>query len=69
MVGLGPALRPCDTIARLVTFTIRGRIFSFEELATDSTPYRVVYALDQRAVDAKNVEIAEGPSLEPAVFL
>ena len=38
--------------------------FAFEELATDSTPYRVVYTLDQRAVDAKNVEIAEGPSLE-----
>jgi hypothetical protein len=38
--------------------------FAFEELGGDSTPYRVVYGLDQRAVNSKNHEIEHGPSLE-----
>jgi len=38
--------------------------FAFEELATDETDYRVVYALDQKAVLAKNSELEEGPSFE-----
>lgn len=38
--------------------------FAFEELTTDATECRVVYGLDQRAVDVKNYEIANGPSVE-----
>lgn len=38
--------------------------FAFETLAPDATEYRVVYGLDVSSVDAKNVEIMLGPSLE-----
>lgn len=38
--------------------------FAFEELTADVSEYRVVYGLDQRAVDLKNYEIANGPSIE-----
>jgi hypothetical protein len=38
--------------------------FAFEELASDPTPYRVVFGLDQRAVELKTLEIDDGPSIE-----
>lgn len=41
--------------------------FTFEELSSDDTPFRVVYALDQGAVLAKRDEWNEGPSSENGV--
>ena len=38
--------------------------FAFEEFASDSTPYRVVYGLDKDASQNKSVEFLNGPSLE-----
>lgn len=38
--------------------------FAFEELTSDPTPYRAVYALDQDAVNQKNQELSDGPSFE-----
>ena len=38
--------------------------FAFEQLASDSTEYRVVYALDRFAVSQRNKELSEGPSFE-----
>ena len=38
--------------------------FAFEELASNPTEYRVVYALDQSAVNLKNHELLYGPSFE-----
>lgn len=38
--------------------------FAFEELASDPGDYRVVYALDQDAVQQKNYELSNGPSVE-----
>ncbi len=38
--------------------------FAFQQLATDSTDYRIVYGLDQNAVLQKNEELLNGPSLE-----
>lgn len=45
--------------------------FAFEELASDPTPYRVVFGLDQGLIELKNYEIAIEPDLEkgrPAVI-
>jgi FRG domain len=38
--------------------------FAFEELTSNSEDYRVVYALDQDAVEQKNYELSIGPSVE-----
>jgi hypothetical protein len=38
--------------------------FAFEELISNSEDYRVVYALDQDAVEQKNHELINGPSVE-----
>ena len=39
--------------------------FAFQQLATDSTDYRIVYGLDQNAVLQKNEELLNGPSFKP----
>ena len=38
--------------------------FAFEEIAPDPTEYRVLYALNQTAVESKNDELREGESFE-----
>lgn len=38
--------------------------FAFEDLSSDPTEVRIVYGLDQRAVEQKNYELEHGPSFE-----
>ena len=38
--------------------------FAFETLVRDSTEYRVVFGLDQRAIELRNLDLEEGPSFE-----
>lgn len=38
--------------------------FALQDSSGDNSDYRVVYGLDQRAVDLKNHELAHGPSFE-----